>query len=62
MGRGEEESNVTKGLLYMIDDKVVGLWFSGKCRGEWIRSNTFLPHLPSGIAVLGIDGFVKRLL
>ena len=62
MGRGEEESNVTKGLLYMIDDKVVGLWFSGKCRGEWIQTDAFLPHFPSGITVLGIQEWVKRFI
>ncbi|MFC1944660.1 hypothetical protein ACFLX5_04120 [Chloroflexota bacterium] len=43
-------------FAYMITTRVVR-----KCRGERTPTITFLPHLPSGIIVLGIEEWINRL-
>ncbi len=34
----------------------------GNGRGDWTRTKDFLPHLPSGIKILGVDDWANRLL
>ncbi|MFC1935824.1 hypothetical protein ACFLX9_03605 [Chloroflexota bacterium] len=48
------EKPVRAGEMVLATDLTIG-------RGEWTRTNTFLPLLPSGIAVLGITKWVERL-